>query len=112
MEELEEELKILTGKLNSEIFQIFYNQKDVITSFINVVSEIDWLISLAFVSIIDRERFSRPKFITLEENNGAPYLELQGCVHPCLLERIPNFVPNDMCKDNSWSYIYRNRSHR
>ena len=96
LEELEEELKTLTGKLNSEIFKIFYNQKDVITSFINVVAEIDCLISLAFVSIIDREKFSRPKFISLEENNGLPYLELRQCVHPCLLDRIPNFVPNDV----------------
>lgn len=102
LEELEEELRVLTGKLNSEIFKIFYNQRDVITSFINVVSEIDCLTSLAFVSIIDRDKFSRPKFISLEENNNQPYLELKDCVHPCLLDRTPYFVPNDVIlgKDN------------
>lgn len=102
LEELEEELKVLTGKLNSEIFKLFYNQREVITSFINVVSEIDCLTSLAFVSIIDRDKFSRPKFISLSENNNMPYLELKDCVHPCLLDRTPYFVPNDVIlgKDN------------
>jgi len=96
LEELEEELKALTGKLNSEIFKIFYNQRDIINSFINVVSEIDCLISLAFVTLIEKDKFSRPKFISLKENNGIPYLELESCVHPCLLERIVNFVPNNI----------------
>ena len=102
LEELEEELRTLTGKLNSEIFKIFYNQRDVITSFVNVVAEIDCLTALAFVSIIDRDKFSRPKFISLEDNNGQPYLELKDCVHPCLLDRTPYFVPNDVVlgKDN------------
>ena len=107
LEELEEKLKILTGKLNSEVFKIFYNQKNIITSFINVISEIDCLTSLAFISIIDREKFSRPKFITLEENNGIPYLELIECIHPCLIDRVPYFVPNDIFlgKDNKTTIV-------
>ena len=96
LEELEEENKALTWKLNLEIFKIFYNQKNIISSFINIVSEIDCLASLAFVSIIDKDKFSRPKFISLEENKGMPYLELIQCVHPCLLDRVPYFVPNDI----------------
>ena len=102
LEELEEELRGLTGKLNSEIFKVFYNQREVITNFISVVSEIDCLTSLAFVSIIDRDKFSRPTFITLEDNNNMPYLELIDCVHPCLLDRTAYFVPNNVVlgKDN------------
>lgn len=57
--------------------------------------------------IIDKEKFSRPKFITLEENNGIPYLELIECIHPCLLDRVPYFVPNDIYlgKDNKTTIV-------
>ena len=96
LEELEEQLKYFTGKLNKEIFKIFYNQKNTITSFINAVSEIDCFMSLAFISVIDIDKFSRPNFISLEKNNGIPYLELIQCVHPCLLGRINYFVPNNI----------------
>jgi DNA mismatch repair protein MSH6 len=59
------------------------------------------------VCIIDKEKFSRPKFITLEENNGIPYLELIECIHPCLLDRVPYFVPNDIYlgKDNKTTIV-------
>ena len=107
LEKLEEENKALTWKLNSEIFKLFYNQKKIISSFINIVSEIDCLTALAFVSIIDKDKFSRPKFITLEENKGIPYIELIQCVHPCLLDRVPFFVPNDIFlgKDNKTTIV-------
>ena len=107
LEELEEKLKILTRKLHFEMLKIFYTQRNIITAFINSVSEIDCLISLAFVCIIDRDKFSRPKFISLEENNGIPYLELIDCVHPCLLDRVPYFVPNDIYlgKDNKTTIV-------
>ena len=107
LEEVEEKIKIFTSKLNSEILKIFYGQKNIITSFINSVAEIDCLTSLAFVCIIDKEKFSRPKFITLEENNGIPYLELIECIHPCLLDRVPYFVPNDIYlgKDNKTTIV-------
>ena len=45
---------------------------------------------------MDREKFCRPKFIELSENNNSPYIELKECVHPCLLSRNQNFVPNDI----------------
>ena len=61
------------------MLKIFYTQRNIITAF-----------------IIDRDKFSRPKFISLEENNGIPYLELIDCVHPCLLDRVPYFVPNNI----------------
>jgi DNA mismatch repair protein MSH6 len=107
LEELEEQNKILTWKLNSEIFKIFYNQKNIISSFINIVAEIDCLTSLAFITLIDKDKFSRPKFITLEENNGIPYLELIQCIHPCLSDRVPYFVPNDIYlgKDNKTTIV-------
>lgn len=38
----------------------------------------------------------RPKFITLEENNGMPYLSLKDCRHPCINQRMKNFVANDI----------------
>ena len=107
LENIEEKIKAFTYKLNLEILKIFYAQKNIILSFINCVSEIDCLTSLAFVCIIDKEKFSRPKFITLEVNNGIPYLELIECIHPCLLDRVPYFVPNDIYlgKDNKTTIV-------
>ena len=45
---------------------------------------------------MDKEKFSRPKFIEISENNNNPYIELIDCVHPCLLSRNQNFVPNNI----------------
>jgi DNA mismatch repair protein MSH6 len=96
LEELEEQLKEVTKNLNTELFRHFYNQHKIINDFINAVAEIDCLTSLAFISAVDPDKFSRPKFIDISQNNGYPYIELKDCVHPCLLERTPYFVPNDI----------------
>ena len=96
LEEYEEKLKEITSSLNTELFRHFYNQHKIINTFINSVAEIDSLISLAFISAVDPDKFSRPKFIDISQNNGYPYIELKDCVHPCLIERTPYFVPNDI----------------
>ena len=96
LEEVEEQLKDVTNNLNTELFKHFYNQNKIINHFINAVAEIDCLTSLAFISAVDPDKFSRPTFIDISENNGYPYIELKDCVHPCLLERTPYFVPNDI----------------
>ena len=96
LEVLEEQLKDVTKDLNTELFKHFYNQHKIINDFINAVAEIDCLTSLAFISAVDPDKFSRPKFIDKSENNGYPYIELKDCVHPCLLERTTYFVPNDI----------------
>jgi DNA mismatch repair protein MSH6 len=96
LEEVEEKLKEVTRSLNTELFKHFYNKHSIINNFINAVAEVDCLIALAFISAVDPDKFSRPKFMDISENNGYPYMELKDCVHPCLLERTPYFVPNDI----------------
>ena len=96
LEEKEENLKEITKSLNTELFKQFYNQHKIINHFINAVSEIDCLTSLAFISAVDPDKFCRPKFIDISENHGYPYIELKDCIHPCLIERTPYFVPNDI----------------
>ena len=96
LEEVEERLKEVSNSLNTELFKHFYNQHKIINTFINAVAEIDCFSSLAFISAVEPDKFSRPKFIDISENNGYPYIELKECIHPCLIERTPFFVPNDI----------------
>ena len=96
LEEAEEKLKEVTNSLNTEIFKHFYNQHKIINSFISAVAEIDCLTTLAFISSFEPDKFSRPKFIDISENNGYPYIELKESIHPCLIERTTYFVPNDI----------------
>ena len=96
LEEIEEKLKNVTNNLNTELFKHFYNEHKIINSFITAVSEVDCLVALAFISAVDPDKFSRPQFMDISENNGYPYIELKDCVHPCLIERTTYFVPNDI----------------
>ena len=101
LEEVEERLKEATKNLNLEIFKQFYSSHKLINIFINAVAEIDCLTTFAYISTVEHERYSRPKFINISENNGYPYLELRNCVHPCLLDRTAEFIPNDIILGNN-----------
>ena len=96
LDEAEEKLKEISKKLNIEIFNQFYNYHKIINLFINSVAEIDCLITLAYISSIEQDKYSRPQFIDISDNNGYPYLELRNCIHPCLIERTINFIDNDI----------------
>ncbi len=96
LETTQEKLKNLSQNVNIQLFKQFYNKHNILNHYINIISEIDCLSNLAYISIMDREKFCRPKFIELSENNNSPYIELKECVHPCLLSRNQNFVPNDI----------------
>ena len=96
LEDHEEKLKEINKKLNTELFKQFYNQHEIINGFINAVAEVDCLVALAFISAVDPDKYSRPKFIDISENNGYPYIELKDNIHPCLMERTTYFVPNDI----------------
>ena len=96
LENTQEKLKNLSQNVNIQLFKQFYNKHNILNHYINIISEIDCLSNLAYISTMDKEKFSRPKFIKLSENNNSPYIELKECVHPCLLSRNQNFVPNDI----------------
>ena len=96
LEETEEEMKEITKKMNTELFKHFYEKHKIIDTFINCISELDCLMALAFISLTEQDKFSRPKFIDISENNNYPYIELKDSIHPCLMERTPFFVPNDI----------------
>jgi DNA mismatch repair protein MSH6 len=96
LEEVEERLKEATKSLNLEVFKQFYSNHKLINIFINAVAEIDCLTTFAFISTVEVDKYSRPQFIDISQNNGYPYLELRSCIHPCLIERTYNFVPNDV----------------
>ena len=96
LEEAEETLKEVSKKLNIEIFNQFYSYHKIINLFIKSVAEIDCLVTLAYISSIEQDKYSRPQFIDISQNNGYPYLELRNCIHPCLIERTINFIDNDI----------------
>ena len=96
LEEVEERLKEATKNLNLEVFKQFYSNHKLINIFINAVAEIDCLVTFAYISTVEHDRYCRPQFIDISKNNGYPYLELRNCVHPCLVERTQNFVDNDV----------------
>ena len=96
LEEVEERLKEATKNLNLEVFKQFYSNHKLINIFINSVAEIDCLTTFAYISTVEHDKYSRPKFIDISENNGYPYMELRSCIHPCLVERTTNFIDNDV----------------
>ena len=96
LESTQEKLKYLSQNVNIQLFKQFYSKHNILNHYINIVSEIDCISNLAYISIMDKEKFSRPKFIEISENNNNPYIELIDCVHPCLLSRNQNFVPNNI----------------
>ena len=96
LEEVEERLKEATKNLNLEVFKQFYSNHKLINIFINSVAEIDCLTTFAYISTVEHDKYSRPQFIDISENNGYPYLELRSCIHPCLVERTTNFIDNDV----------------
>ena len=96
LEEVEERLKEATKNLNLEVFKQFYSNHKLINIFINSVAEIDCLTTFAYISTVEHDKYSRPQFIDISENNGYPYMELRSCIHPCLVERTTNFIDNDV----------------
>ena len=96
LEEVEERLKEATKNLNSEVFKQFYSNHKLINIFINSVAEIDCLTTFAYISTVEHDKYSRPQFIDISQNNGYPYMELRSCIHPCLVERTTNFIDNDV----------------
>ena len=96
LEEVEERLKEETKNLNLEVFKQFYSNHKLINIFINAVAEIDCLMTFAYISSVEHDKYSRPQFIDISKNNGYPYLELRNCIHPCLVERTAEFIDNDV----------------
>ncbi len=99
LEFIEEKIRDIKSKLNQEMFKRFYQLHDIISTFINKISEIDCLMALSFISSINKDRYSRPKFVT---STFSPFIDIEESIHPCLYERTPYFVPNNISigKDN------------
>ena len=93
---LQLKLKDESNKLNTVLFKEFYMKSPILNDYIKNIAELDCLAALATVSIESEGIMSRPKFITLEENNGLPYLNLEKSRHPCLSTRSHSFVSNDI----------------
>lgn len=76
------------------IFSRFHEQKDIWTSLVSVLSEVDCLISLAIASSCSDISMTRPEFVP--EENGAPIFDVKAMIHPCVrLSGGKNFIPND-----------------
>lgn len=96
LDEAQERLKMLTKNLSTELFKNFYKKHKIINAYINSISELDCICTLAYISGFNNSNFSRPTFIPLSSNNNHPYIELHQSIHPCLIDRISYFVPNDI----------------
>lgn len=71
--------------------------KDLWTKIVNVITEIDCLISLALVSAQSDGVMCRPEFIEYKgEYEHKTLFDLKGMRHPCVkMENGKKFVPND-----------------
>ncbi len=101
LESLQLKLKDEATKLNVLLFKEFYKKSPILNDYIKNIAELDCLATLAMVSTQSEGIMTRPKFITLEENNGKPYLYLEKSRHPCLSTRSHSFVPNDIIIGNN-----------
>jgi DNA mismatch repair protein MSH6 len=101
LESLHLKLKDEATKLNVLLFKEFYKKSPILNDYIKNIAELDCLATLAMVSTQSEGIMTRPKFITLEENKGKPYLYLEKSRHPCLSTRSHSFVSNDIIIGNN-----------
>ena len=59
------------------------------------MSEIDCLVSMAYLSLADEGEMCRPEFTPISEDSKV-FMEVRKMRHPCLVKAGVNFVPNDI----------------
>ena len=77
------------------IFTHFYSKRDVWDRAVSWLAELDWLSSLAYVSMDQEWTMTRPQFIDFEQNKFHSYLELKQMRHPGVESTGVKFIPND-----------------
>ncbi len=76
----------------AKIFKEFHGQQRDVSKAVNIIAELDALISLSVASSLGQGEYVRPKFV--EQNK--PLLDLRGCRHPVQeTVSVNNFVEND-----------------
>jgi len=89
LDSAEQKMKDSMFPFVSKIFKEFHQQHRAVSTAVNIVAEIDALISLSKASSPDKP-YCRPEFVERDE----PLLDLRGCRHP-VQETLHSFVSND-----------------
>jgi DNA mismatch repair protein MSH6 len=95
LEEAEELMNQALVPFIWSVFEHFHSKKGVWDRLVSCLSELDWLCSLAWVSLNEECDMTRPEFIDFEENKFHSYLELREMRHPGVVSTGIQFVPND-----------------
>jgi DNA mismatch repair ATPase MutS len=77
-----------------KLFKKFYKKQHMWSAFINCVSELDCLCSLAVVA--KENNLVKPEILTLKESKGQPFIDIRDARHPCVEKIIKRYVPNDV----------------
>ena len=95
LEDAEESVSEALVPFICSIFTHFYSKRDVWDRAVCCLAEIDWLWSLAWVSMDPEWTMTRPRFIDFEKNKFHSYLELKQMRHPGVESTGVKFIPND-----------------
>ena len=96
LETAEEALKDAMIPFLCAIFTRFHDQKDMWDKILNVLCEIDCLISLSIASGQQEMQMTRPKLIPYEEGSEKSVFKIKQMTHPCVqLSNGKQFIPND-----------------
>lgn len=95
LERAEEKLKDAMIPFLCAIFTQFHSKRDLWDQLLNILTELDCLISLSIVS--HSEGMCRPEIVPYEgELKDRALFDIKGMVHPCVkLQPGKTFIPND-----------------
>lgn len=78
------------------IFTRFHEKKDMWDKILNVITEVDCLISLSIASGQQETSMARPQLIPYEEGSEKSIFDIKQMTHPCVqLSNGKQFIPND-----------------
>ena len=103
LEVKQNEIEKLINIFNINLFNVFYQSKDIWDILIDRITSLDCIMGLCNTSCFSNLELSRPYFV---DDYNHQIIEFKDLVHPVLKNSVSKFVPNDVLINNDKRLIF------